>query len=387
MLIVNEGPMTNYPAELKVNFGIGGNGKAFTVSGWAEPEPLETWSIGTASRLVLPQPESPATYVMVLKLRPHISGERLKAQRLGVVVNGVTIADFNVLRTTQRACLIPWSVIAGCASLEIDFYTPDAAPPTNFGSSDRRQLAVAFSSLGFYPDPFDTPLSDEPINIDVATIMAADQMPLHELLLHFESLGQNCEFGLVQRECLAEPLGLLRFSSTPLPILLNALEAKFEGIGMADTTEINISSNGREFMIKDTRFGFLYHAWVKTGEMAVDDILKRELRRVPFLARKLLEDLQVGRKTFVFKGMSTMPEEDVFPLAAALRRYGPNTLLFVNLSDVQHPGGTVEMRAPGFFVGYLDRFSPSENAADFLLSQWVKICRTTHRLRLAMGRS
>ncbi len=370
--------------ELKIDFGANGNSKTFATVGWAEPEALETWSIGQKASLSIPRPEKPATYVMVIKLRPHVVGERLKSQRLRIVANGVSVGEFLVARQTQRACLIPWSIIAGSAAFEVEFHTPDAARPADFGASpDRRQLGVALVTLTLYPDRFMDEINDEPVSVDIATVIGADQLPLHDLLRRFESLGQNCEFGLVQRQCQAEPLGLLRFSSTPLPNLLNALEAGFEGIGTAESTEVNISANGREYMIKDTRFGFLYHAWVKTGEMAVEDILRRELRRVPFLVSKLLEDIEAGEKTFVFKGMGAMPEEEVYPLAVALRRYGPNTLLFVNISDADHPGGTVEMRAPGFLVGYLDRFSPSEDASDFLLSQWVKLCKTTYRLRLA----
>ena len=36
--------------------------------------------------------------------------------------------------------------------------------------------------------------------------------PLNEMLLEFESLGDNCEFGLVQRHFGAEPISLLRFA-------------------------------------------------------------------------------------------------------------------------------------------------------------------------------
>ncbi len=138
-------------------------------------------------------------------------------------------------------------------------------------------------------------------------------------------------------------------------------------------------------MVRDSRYGFGYHAWVNAGAMSPEDVTRRELRRVPFLVRKLLEDLEAGDKTFVFKGMGTMPEEEVFPLAMALRRFGPNTLLFVTLADAEHRGGTVDVRGPGFQVGYLDRFAPGDNAHDFMLSQWVKICRETYRLRLAVG--
>src|SRR5205823_11747678 len=83
-----------------------------------------------------------------------------------------------------------------------------------------------------------------------------------DLIMRFESLGESCEFGLVQRRCEAEPLGLFRFASAPLPKLLAALGADFVGFGEPDALDVALSANGREYMIKDKRFGLLYHAWV-----------------------------------------------------------------------------------------------------------------------------
>jgi hypothetical protein len=329
---------------------------------------------------------------MVLRLRPLVAEQRLSVQRLEVLVNDVSVASFTLDRRTIRTCLVPWDAIAGRAELKILFRTPDSARPADIGlNADRRLIGIAFSKLTLYPDRYEAWQSDaflsssEPVAVDMASVMAAERMPLHDLMLKFESLGQNCEFGLVQRQCQAEPLGLLRFSSTPLPQLLEALDARFEGMGTAESTSVRVSANGREYMVQDSRFGFVYHAWVNAGEMAAEDVTRRELRRVPFLVRKLLEDLEAGEKTFVFKGMGAMPEEEVFPLAMAIRRYGPNTLLFVTLSDAEHRAGTVEARGPGFRVGYVDRFAPGDNAHDLMLSQWVKVCRETYRLRLAVG--
>ncbi len=166
--------------------------------------------------------------------------------------------------------------------------------------------------------------------------------------------------------------------------MLNALEGRFAGLGSADTIRVEVSSNGRELMIYDTTFGFVYHAWVDAGEMPLEAVHRREVRRAPFLVQNLLADLENGEKTFVSKGMGSIAEEEVFPLAVALRTYGHNTLLFVTLADADHRAGTVEARAPGFLVSYLDRFAPGANAHDFLLDQWVLLCRETCRLRLAL---
>jgi len=388
-------PVVHEPAvsdDITIDFGAKGNAAGTTAAGWSTPEDGETWSTGERSWLILPAPRTPATYILRITLRPNVVEGRLPAQRLRISVNGHEAGQFTIARRTVRACRIPWSVLEGLPHTEIAFDTPDAARPADLGAgADARPLGVALAKLQFYADVHEASQPDahlvgsQPVPVDVTAIMQADRMSLSDLMSKFESLGQNCEFGLVQRRCQAEPLGLLRFSSTPLPKLLDALEARFEGMGTPASIRVEVSSNGREYMINDSRFGFLYHAFVDTGAMSLEDLLRREIKRVPFLINKLLEDLEAGEKTFVFKGMGAVEEEEVFPLAMALRKYGPNTLLFINLADATHRAGTVEVRAPGFLIGYLDRFAPSEDAANFELAQWVRVCRQAYRFRLAAG--
>ncbi len=386
--------MSGADTDLIVNFGTRGTSAVgidgMLVAGWSTPEADETWTVGRESVLMLPAPTRPASYVLVLNLRPLVAEGKLAAQRLRVSANGSEVSSFRIDRRTLRTCVIPWSVIAGAPALRLTLLLPDAARPAELGlNQDHRQLGIALSRLRLYPDLYeawqdDTALSgDEPVSIDMASVTAAEQVPLADLMLKFESLGQNCEFGLVQRQCQAEPLSLLRFSSTPLPRLLDALDARFAGMGAPEATNVVLSSNGREYMVNDSRFGFVYHAWVNAGEMSPEELQRREARRIPFLVRKLLEDLEAGEKIFVFKGMGAVAEEEVFPLAMAIRRYGPNTLLVITLSDAAHRGGTVEARSPGFMIGYIDRFAPGDDAQDFLLGQWVRICRDAWRLRLA----
>ncbi len=212
---------------------------------------------------------------------------------------------------------------------------------------------------------------------------SAETMPLNELMLHFESLGENCEFGLVQRKGGAEPLGLLRFSSTPLPKLLAALKARFEGLGRADTVSVELSSNGREYMISDKVFGLYYHAWVMAGERPPEDVHRREIRRLPYLIRKLIEDLTDGEKIFVYRSMVPLSTAQAGKLVEAIQAYGPSTLLWMELADPGHPPGTVEWVAPGLMRGRMDRFAPGSNAHDFSFGCWERVLRTA----LAMGKS
>jgi hypothetical protein len=210
----------------------------------------------------------------------------------------------------------------------------------------------------------------------------AAELPLSELMLRFESLGENCEFGLVQRRCGAEPLGLFRFASAPLPKLIAALDARFEGLSEPANLEVQLSPNGRKYLVTDKRFQLLYHAWVMAGEMAAEEVHRREVRRLPLLIRKLSEDLSQAEKIFVYHGMEPLSSEQAGELLARLRAYGPNTLLWVELADAEHTPGTVEWCGDGLLKGYIDRFAPGENAHDLSLDCWVELCRDAYRKRL-----
>jgi hypothetical protein len=213
----------------------------------------------------------------------------------------------------------------------------------------------------------------------VRSVLEGD-LSARDLMVSFESLGENCEFGLVQRRCGAELLGLFRFASAPLPKLLAGLEAGFEGLSEPENLDVQLSSNGREYMVHDRKFQLLYHAWVLADEMTAEEVRRRESRRLPLLVRKLVEELRQATKIFVFHGMEPLSEQDAEDLLAHLLRYGPNTLLWVELADDDHPAGTVASHGKGLLKGYIDRFAPGENAHDLSLDCWIAICREAYRL-------
>jgi hypothetical protein len=69
-------------------------------------------------------------------------------------------------------------------------------------------------------------------------------------------------------------------------------------------------------------------------------------------------------------------------LHAAMRRFGPATLLWAAYSDDTACAGTVHWRKPGqIMVAYLDHYSPARYAADASFDLWLDICTRAARLR------
>jgi hypothetical protein len=365
--------------ELLINVGVAGNSDAFRRSGWSQPEPRHPWTIGRESTLELPRPTTPGTYRMVIELGPFVWKDRLPQQHLSVLVNDTEVDEFELREIGLVECTVPWSILEGRQTVSVRFIHPDAAKPSDVkGVPDHREIALAFEQLYFFhrfdedADRDESTVSGRRANIGFAS---PDQ-----LMMQFESLGENCEFGLAQRRCGAEPLGLLRFASAPIEKLLAALEDRFEGMGEADQVEVRASEDQSEYLVVHRRFGFLYHPWVLVGDAEPEYIRRRETTRLPFLRRKLLEDLEEGRKIFVYHGMRRLSESEALRLLTAIRGYGPGTLLWVELHDATHRPGSVEAIRPGLFKAYIDRFAPSENAHDLSLDCWIEICRNAYRV-------
>jgi len=213
---------------------------------------------------------------------------------------------------------------------------------------------------------------------------------VRDLVLQFESLGGRmlgCEFGIFQRDCGAEPLGLLRWADMPYDGIVAVLESRFEGVGTEENTILFLTaiSGGRgEYCTRDRR-GFMFmRAFIYEDEVPFDRMYASACRRLQFLARKLIEDLVEGNKIFVFRLTDRhLTEEEIARLHAAMRSYGDNTLLYVRYEDAEHPNGTVELAGPGLMIGYIDRFKVTptgEISAAPPTASWLKVCQNAWEL-------
>lgn len=213
-------------------------------------------------------------------------------------------------------------------------------------------------------------------------------LPLGELMLRFETLGDNCELGLVQRRAGAEPLGLLRFSGFHIPLeirlerLVEALDARFEGLGQLETVRVELAGEvgPREYLIKESAFELMSHSFKAEGSVDPEELRRQEAIRLQFLRRKFLDDLATGEKLLVWKANDPPAEADIQRLAEALGRLGPNTLLWVVEAAADHPAGTAEVKRPGLLKGYVERFAPYANATDISYESWFAMCAEAHRL-------
>jgi hypothetical protein len=202
---------------------------------------------------------------------------------------------------------------------------------------------------------------------------------LMALMLRFESLGDNCEFGLVQREYGAEPLGLMRWTRCTLNSLMFALDDRFSAIG--DPHRMVVHRFKEEYLVTDRSYNFSYHPHVRIMEMEEDELLAREKTRIAFLRTKLLDDLTDAEKIFVFKENAYISHASARRLLRKLRAFGPNRLLYVVPTTDRLLAGTVERLEDGLVRGYTEGFGVYETLPDGVrFDTWAAICEATGRL-------
>lgn len=187
-----------------------------------------------------------------------------------------------------------------------------------------------------------------------------------DLVMRFESCGDNCEFGLLQRKVGTERMALLRYAGVAdVWALADAIENRFDGFAEGDA--LHIHPFGPEWMAAIPAQRMNFHTGRIIADIAEDRIRTEERRKLQFLAQKFVDDIEDGIKIFVYRtlrdgrggadGMKGMDR-----LFAAMRSIGPARLLWVNEADAAHPAGSVRQVRDGLFHGYVERLAPHHDA-------------------------
>ncbi len=252
-------------SELTINFGTTGNSLGFLGGGWARSEPDFTWGVGAESHLVFPRVGQGDEFILTLDVVPFVHPPELPAQRLIVSVNDAVLGSTELSRPTLLSYRIPASLAKRTDKMLVTLQHPDAARPKDFSDTgDDRYLAFAVSQAKLQKAAVDDRAAtrlpsglmlgvgqDRSLStrghVDLtewATKRTGLSIP--QIAMQFESVGENCEFGLWQRRCDSEPLGLLRFSSTFMRNLIRGIQTGFEGLGEPEDIEPRLEGDERK---------------------------------------------------------------------------------------------------------------------------------------------
>ncbi len=206
-----------------------------------------------------------------------------------------------------------------------------------------------------------------------------------DILDTFESLGDSCEFGVVQKKAGIETMSVFKWSATPLLRLAGLIESDL--VGLDDPEHIHMRVESRsigadEYMIDHARLNSPMHTFLTVDEMSMDEAFKRQVRRLTLLRRKFNEDVRAARRVYVYRSVAPRPMEEIRLVHEALRKKGPNHLLYV-----RHPGeglevGDIVIDRPGLAVAAIDALAPYEASTTIRTEMWPT---TLRRARAVFG--
>lgn len=203
---------------------------------------------------------------------------------------------------------------------------------------------------------------------------SSPQLPPAEILTHFQSLGESCEFGLLQRRYKLEPISLFRWASTSIDPLIHALDTDFAGVGDPKNTRLLVG-HGDEYVVKDIRHGFDMHSFVKVDQVDSEKFHIAQSKRLQFLTRRFREDAAAADQIMVRFTNLAIDQAQIRRLFAALRRFGPVTLLHVMKAERPEQVGQVAWLEPGLMVGAIDRFGRTPQGGwDLSYNAWMNLC-------------
>jgi hypothetical protein len=372
------------------------------LDGWGVPEHDGIWSVGATSRIVVGRLDPGHAHIVELSAHPFINRPFVRFQTIRATIGENVLGEAQIGAPEFVGFRIPPEAVIADNPIVLTLDHPRAARPCDsLVTPDDRWLGVCYDRMRVIrmadvpgwaqvakpPVAFDAPApappsggDDEPDAALALAIQDTLALSLKQLVLKFESIGDNCEFGLVQRRCGAEPLGLLRFAATELRWLRHGLDNDFDGLGAPEFVEPELHGERapREYMIREASHQLVYHTFRYEDEIGSDAIRDQEAKKLRFLRRKFLADLQEGAKILVCKQRSPVTEALMWPLVAELGRRGPNTLLWVAEADEAHPPASVEVLSDRLMKGYMDRFAPGENAHDLSLDCWIRLCANAY---------
>ena len=210
--------------------------------------------------------------------------------------------------------------------------------------------------------------------------------PAQTIAERFESLGGGslnlngwafgCEFGYWQRSLGLEPLGLLRWASISPDNLLRGLEAGFSGVEDESAVELRVHT-AADWGYTQTTYGmYMDHSGMPLDKVAPDQAKRTLAKSMGFLRDKLIQDLTLGEKLFVYRTYDHILDHGAqVALADAISRFGKGVLCYVQHAVDGHQPFTAVRKAPNLIVGYIDHFAPREDRLDYNSIGWEAVCR------------
>ena len=193
------------------------------------------------------------------------------------------------------------------------------------------------------------------------------------VVLQYESLGDNSEFGFVQRHFKAEPVGLLRWTYCVADSVINLLEQQFSGFGNSKNLTL-FRTSWKEYMVREKLYGITFPTFSTDDITDESAFLRDQNTRLSRMAEQLHSDLTHSSKRFLFNISHSTSDAQIQRLHSLVQQYSErNRLVCVSVARDATECGTVVNLGNGLIYGKLSRRSLIGTRWDIPFDEWRSI--------------
>lgn len=206
-------------------------------------------------------------------------------------------------------------------------------------------------------------------------------------LSRFESLGDNCEFGLFLQKSKNNKSSFFRFVRILDYSKVNELiENNFSDIFLFE----NLIPTTEE-MVFDKKYKMSFHTTLRShqekeifefnysGEQLLN-AYNTELEKIKYLSRKFLHDLKTANKIYVLKTNEFTSIYEINLLSQTLLSKGNCKILNVRATNESKKLFTIEKLNKNLFIGYIDEFADYNSAHEFRFYSWHRLMNNAKKI-------
>lgn len=188
-----------------------------------------------------------------------------------------------------------------------------------------------------------------------------------------ENLWRNCEFGLVQHNLGLEPITLLRWAGAKdrgVDGLIDGLRGGFAGLAETMEGAVIPPDGPPDWWLTCRRYGLEFHTDQKPVTTNLEQASGKVRPRLRRLAEKLLDDIRLGDRLFVYSSAEFIHPLDGLALIDAFRDAGGRAPLLIVASGTEQGVEPLDHNA---FGAMLPRLTPRGQAVALDQAAWERL--------------
>ena len=197
-----------------------------------------------------------------------------------------------------------------------------------------------------------------------------------------ESIGRNCEWGMVQGEWGAHPISLLRWAgSERRELLAAAFRDRFSELGTTMSGRGDPPWNPPEeqfYWLTDETYKIIFHTPDKVAGTTLERAVERNRPRLRRLAENLMEKIEDPTACFLYSDADLRGPDEAAELVESFRSAGRGRLLLV-LAD-ERKAGTAEDLGNRVTAGWVQRLTLPGQANTFDVRSWPEMLRAANAI-------